>query len=160
MIPLFKENLEDNSFHTLERKMVRALALHREMKKLLEAEYDAGQKFNTRELDKLILRKNNCVNRFEYLVGSIRDQLRRMAGRKLPRTCPRTLANRLKTIPGLSPDLEATLLPLARDLEAENLALIKTTRRNMVMLKGAMNRLWAVSQYTNQSEYGNRGKQP
>lgn len=148
MTPLFKENIEDESFHTLERKMVRALSLHREMKKLLEAEYAVGQKFDTWELNKLILRKNNCVNRFEHLVGSIRDSLKRMAGRKLPKTCPRTLANRLKIIPGLTPDLEAILLPLARELEEENRLLIEATRKNMVMLKGAMKRFWAVSQYT------------
>ena len=152
MIPLFKENLEDESFHTLEKKMIRALGLHREMKKLLKTEYEAGQKFDTRELNKLILRKNNCVNRFEHLVGSIREQLKRMAGRKLPRTCPRTLANRVRAIPGLTPDLEASLLPLARDLEEENRLLIKATRKNMVMFKGAMKRLWAVSQYTHQGK--------
>jgi hypothetical protein len=154
MTPLFKENTETDGFDTLERKMVRTLALHREMKKLLEAEYEAGEKFDTREMDKLILRKNNCVNRFEHLVGSIRDQLKRMAGRDLPRTCPRTLANRLRAIPGLTPDLEATLLPLARDLEEENRLLIQATRKNMVMLKGAIDRIWAVSQYAHQ------GKQP
>ncbi len=152
MIPLFKENLEDDSLHTLEKRMIRALALHREMKKLLEAEYAAGQKFDSRELNKLILRKNNCVNRFKHLVGSILDQLKRMAGRKLPRTCPRTLANRVRAIPGLTPDFEATLLPLARELEEENRLLIQATRRNMVMLKGAINRFWAVSQYTHQGE--------
>lgn len=154
MTPLFKENTETDGFDTLERKMVRTLALHREMKNLLEAEYEAGEKFDTREMDKLILRKNNCVNRFEHLVGSIRDQLKRMAGRDLPRTCPRTLANRLRAIPGLTPDLEATLLPLARDLEEENRLLIQATRKNMVMLKGAIDRIWAVSQYAHQ------GKQP
>lgn len=152
MIPLFKENAETDGFDTLEKKMVRTLALHREMKKLLEAEYEAGQKFDTRELDKLILRKNNCVNRFEYLVGSIRDQLKRMAGRELPRTCPRTLANRLRAVPGLTPDLEATLLPLARDLEEENRTLIEAARKNTVMFKGAIKRLWVVSQYTRQGK--------
>lgn len=152
MIPLFKENAETDGFDTLEKKMVRTLALHREMKKLLEAEYEAGQKFDTRELDKLILRKNNCVNRFEYLVSSIRDQLKRMAGRELPRTCPRTLANRLRAVPGLTPDLEATLLPLARDLEEENRTLIEAARKNTVMFKGAIKRLWVVSQYTRQGK--------
>ena len=152
MTPLFKENTEDNGFETLERKMIRTLALHREMKQLLEAEYGAGQEFDTQTLAKLTLRKNNCVNRFEYLVSSIRDQLKRMAGRKLPRTCPRTLANRLRAIPGLTPDLEACLLPLARDLEEENRLLIQATRRNMVMLKDVMKRVWAVSQYTTYGE--------
>jgi len=152
MTPLFKENAETDGFDTLEKKMVRTLALHREMKKLLEAEYEAGEKFDTGELAKLTLRKNNCVNRFEYLVGSIRDQLKRMAGRELPRTCPRTLANRLRAVPGLTPDLEATLLPLARDLEEENRTLIEAARKNTVMFKGAIKRLWVVSQYAHQGK--------
>nr|NJM04467.1 flagellar protein FlgN [Desulfobacula sp.] len=154
MTPLFKENTEIDGFDTLERKMIRTLALHRELTKLLEAEHEAGQKVDTRELGKLTLRKNNCINRLEHLVGSIRDQLKRMAGKELPRTCPRTLANRLKTIPGLTPDLEETLLPLARDLEEENRVLVEASRRNMAMLKGAIDRIWAVSQYAHQ------GKQP
>jgi hypothetical protein len=154
MTPLFKETTEIDGLDTLEKKMVRALALHREMKKLLAAEYAAGEKYDTRELNKLILRKNNCVGRFEHLVGSIRDQLKRMGGDKLPPTCPRTLVNRLKAIPEFNPDLDNTLIPLARSLEAENLSLIRETRKNMALLKGTIKRLWAVSQYAHQ------GKQP
>ena len=152
MISLFKETAEIDGLDTLEKKMVRALALHREMKKLLEAEYEAGEKCDTRELNKLILRKNNCVNRFEHLVGSICDQLKRMGGKNLPRTCPRTLVNRLKAIPEFDPDLDETLLPLARALEAENLAVIRAARKNMVMLKGVIKRFWVVSQYTHQGK--------
>ncbi|WP_022665845.1 flagellar protein FlgN [Desulfospira joergensenii] len=150
MTPLFKKTAENDGFHTLERKMVRTLALHRELQKLLEAEHEAGSNFETRTLTKLTLRKNNCINRLENLVGSIRDQLIRMAEKELPRTCPRTLANRLRTIPGLTPDREEVLLPLARELEEENRALIEATRKNIIMFKGAMNRIWAVSRYANQ----------
>jgi hypothetical protein len=152
MIPLFKESPETDGLDTLEKKMIRTLALHREMKKLLAAEYEAGQKFDTRALNKLILRKNNCINRFEHLAGSIREQLKRMAGTKLPSTCPRTLANRLKAIPEFNPDRDQPLLCLARTLEAENLSMIKAARKNMVMAKGVMRRLWVVSQYTNQEK--------
>ena len=152
MTPLFKDNPENDSFHTLERKMVRTLALHRELQKLLGAEHEAGVNFDTRTLAKLTLRKNNCINRLEHLVGAIRDQLRRMAGRELPRTCPRTLANRLKAIPGFNPERGETLLPLARDLEEANRNLIEATRKNIIMFKGAMNRIWAVSKYATQKE--------
>lgn len=152
MVPLFKEIPETDELETLEKKMLRTLALHREMKKLLAAEYGAGQKFDIRELNKLILRKNNCINRFEHLAGSIREQLKRMAGRKLPSTCPRTLANRLRVIPEFNPDRDQSLLSLARTLEAENLAMIKAARKNMVMARGVMRRLWVVSQYTHQEK--------
>ena len=148
MIALFKETPETDGFDALERKMVRALSLHKEMKRLLEEEMEAGQKFDSHTLTKLTLMKNNCVNRFEYLVGAIRDQLRRMAPEELPNTCPRTLANRVHAIPGLTLDWEERLLPLARELEAENRALIEASRRNIAMLRGVMDRMWAVYQYT------------
>jgi len=148
MTPLFKDSKEKDGFDSLERKMVRTLALHQEMKQLLEAEYGAGLSYDAKTLAKLTLRKNNCVNRFEHLVGAIRDQMKRMAAMPLPPTCPRTLANRLKAIPGLTPELEEKLLPLARKLEEENRALIQASRRNVKMLRGAMDRIWAVYQYT------------
>ena len=150
MTPLFKKDLEKDSIDTLERKMIRTLALHREIQKLLEAEYEAGNNFDTRTLEKLTLRKNNCINRLEHLVGAIRDQMKRMVTEKLPNTCPRTLANRLKAIPGITPEREANLLPLAREIEAENRIMIEATRRNMAMFKKTMDRIWAVSKYAKQ----------
>ncbi len=154
MTPLFKTTKETDGFDALERKMIRTLALHQEMKALLEAEYGAGLTYDEKTLAKLTLRKNNCVNRFEYLVGAIRDQMKRMAAKPLAPTCPRTLANRLRAIPGLTPELEERLLPLARKLEEENRALIKASRRNTKMLRGVIDRIWAVYQYTRQGQMG------
>lgn len=150
MIPLFKENTENDGFDSLERKMVRTMALHRELKRLLNAEYEAGKTHNPKALSRLLLRKTNCVNRFGHLVGSINDQLRRMADKDLPRTCPRTLANRVRALPGLTPEIESTLIPLARALEAEHRALVGAARRNGALFKGIMDRMWAASRYRQQ----------
>ena len=148
MTPMFKENTEKDSVDTLERKMVRTLALHRELKKILAAEYEACENAKHNDLVKLTLRKNNCVNRFENLVRAINDQLDRMADGDLPDTCPRTLANRVRHLPGLATEAAAVLLPLARELETEHRALVRAARKNVLLLKGTMDRFWAVSQYT------------
>ncbi len=150
MIPLLIENAETDGFDTLERKMVRTMALHRELKRLLAEEYEVGKNNNLKELAKLTLRKKNCVNRFEHLIRSINGQLRRMADRELPRTAPMTLPNRVRALPGLTPDIESSLIPLARELEAEHRGLIEAARRNSVLFKGVLDRLWAVSQYAEQ----------
>ena len=148
MISELKETKEQDGFESLEKKMVRTLALHREMKKLLEAEYEAGRCLNPDDLVKLTLRKNNCISQFEHLVTATSSQIDRMADQELPNTCPRTLANRVRFLPGFTDDMANTLLPLAREVEAEHRSLVEAARRNVNLLKGVIDRLWAVSRYT------------
>ncbi len=153
MIPLFKENTEIDECETLERKMIRTMALHRELKLTLAAEYDAGKEYNPKALAKLTLRKRNSVNRFEHMVRTISAQLRRMTGRDLPPTVPRTLANRVRSLPGLTPEHESVLIPLARDLEAEHRTLIEKARRNSSLFKTKLTRLRAAGSYADQGKF-------
>ena len=152
MIPLFKENADIEGFDVLERKMIRTMALHRELQHILALEYEAGKACRPKELDRLLLRKKNSVNRFEHLVRSINEQLNRMAYMALPKTAPRTLVNRVKVLLGLTPELEATLVPLARSLEAEHRKLIEAARRNTALFKDVLGRYWVAGQYASQGE--------
>ncbi len=152
MIPLFKEDIEWGGFEALERKMTRTLALHKELKRLLKAEYDAGKAVDRKTLEKLTLRKKNCVNRLEHLVRTISIGLKEMGGGDLPATVPKTMPNRVRAIPGLCPEHEAVLIPLARALEQGHRDLVREARKNTALFKGVLNQLWAASRYANQGK--------
>ncbi len=152
MIPLFKEDIDVDQFDALERKMVRTLALHNELNKLLKAEYEAGKAVDRKTLEKLTLRKKNCVNRLEHLVRTISGQLKEMGDGDLPSTVPKTMPNRVRAIPGIDPEHEAVLIPLAQALEQGHRELVREARKNTVLFKGVLDQLWAASKYANQGK--------
>ncbi|MCG8552935.1 MAG: hypothetical protein MI799_21215 [Desulfobacterales bacterium] len=112
--------------------------------------------YDPKSLKKLILRKQNCVNRFEQLVRSINGAmggpLGMTAGRKMPSTVPVTLVNRVKMIPELTPSQEDVLCPLAEDLDQRHLGLMEKSRRNGLFFKTALDRMSAASKYVNQGK--------
>lgn len=148
--PRVKAKKESDVVGALERKMVRVRALLNELKRILDAEYVAGMNYDQKSLKKLILRKQNSVKRFEHLACAMGGQLDMMADPEMPSCIPRNLVNLVKMIPGLTSEQKDVLLPLARDLEQNHLALMKTARRNGVMFKTALNRMSATSKYVNQ----------
>ncbi len=151
ILPLIYTDMEaEDQVAVLERKMVRTRALHKELNRILDAEYVAGMAYDPKSLNQLILRKRNCVNRFEHLVRAISEQLRAMAGREIPSTMPRTLVNRVKMIPNLTSEQKELLFPLARDLENRHRELMNSARRNGVLFKGVLDRLHAASSYVHQ----------
>ena len=149
-LPLVKAKTQIDFVAVLERKMVRTQALHKELNRILDAEYTSGMAHDQKSLKKLILRKRNCVSRFEHFVRSMGEQLDMMAGSAMLSTMPRTLVNRVEMIPGLTPRQKDVLLPLAMDLEQRHLGLMKTARRNCVLFKTALDRLSVASKYVNQ----------
>lgn len=145
-----KAEMETDFIAVLERKMVRTRALHKELSHILDAEYVAGMAYNPKSLKKFILRKRNCVNRFEHIVRSMGEQIDVMAGREMPSTMPRTLVNRVKTIQGLTPKQEEVLFALANDLEQRHRELMKAAYRNGLLFKKVLDRLSVTSKYVNQ----------
>lgn len=143
----------------LEQKMVKVQAFHRALGHILESEYVAGMSYNSKSLKKLILRKRNCVNRFEQLVSSMNDQIGKMAGQKLPATKPRTLSGHVKMIQGLTPKEQARLVGLADDLEQRHSELMGTATRNGLMFKRVMDRLAAASRYVDHRNMGEHHEQ-
>lgn len=149
-LPQVKTKTQIDFVAVLERKMARVRALHKELNRILDAEYTAGMAHDPKSLKKLVLRKRNCVSRFEHLVRSMGEQLDMMGGSAMLSTMPRTLVNRVEMIPGLTPRQEDVLLPLAMDLEQRHLDLMKAARRNGVLFKAALGRLSVASKYVNQ----------
>lgn len=145
-----KAKMETGLVAVLEQKMVRTRALHKELRHILEAEYVAGMAYDPKSLKKLILRKQNCVNRFELLVRAMGEQLGMMAGREMPSTMPDTLVNRVKMIQGLTPAQEEELVGLANDLEQKHRELMEAAHRNGLLFKKVLDRLSATSKYVNQ----------
>jgi hypothetical protein len=131
----------------LEQKMVKLRAFHRSLGHILEAEYVAGASYDSKSLKKIILRKRNCVNRFEQLVSSMTAQIGKMAGQKLPAAEPKTLAGHVKMIQGLTPKAQGVLEGLANDLDQRHLELMGAAARNGLMFKRVMDRLAAASRY-------------
>ena len=148
--PLVKAETKIGFVAVFERKMVKTRALHKELSRILDAEYAAGMAHDLKSLKKLVLRKRNCVNRFEQLVRSMGEQLDMMAGCEIRSTMSRSLVNRVKMIPGLTPGHKDVLLPLAMDLEQRHRDLIKSARRNGVWFKTALDRMSVASKYVNQ----------
>lgn len=153
-LPLVKTGVEPDPVAVLERKMVRIRAFHKELSHILDAEYAAGMAYDSKSLKKLILRKQNCVNRFEHLIRSMGEQLGMMAGRKIPSAMPGTLVNRIKTIQGLTPKQEEELLALANALEQRHQEVMKAASRNGFLFKNALNRLSVTSKYVNHRNMG------
>nr|WP_320193719.1 hypothetical protein [uncultured Desulfobacter sp.] len=152
--PLVNAKMETDLMAVLERTMVRIRALHKELNRILDAEYMAGTAYDPKSLKKLILRKQNCVNRFERLIGSMADQLDMMAGREMPSTMPRTLVNRVKMLQGLTPEQEAVLFGLAEDLDQRHRTLMKAASRNGLLFKSVLSRLSVTSNYVNHRSMG------
>lgn len=151
-LPLVKAETQTDFVAVLERKMIRIRALLNELNRILDAEYEAGMAYDSKSLKKLILRKQNSVNRFEHLVRAMGEQLGIMAVSEVPSTMPRTLVNRVKMIPGLTRRQEDVLYPLARDLEQRHLDLMKAAHRNGVLFKTALDRMSVASKYINQGK--------
>lgn len=151
-LPQVKAKMQIDFVAVLERKMAIIRALYKELSRILDAEYAAGMAHDPESLKKLILRKRNCVNRFEHLVGSMGEQLDMMTGSAMRSTMPRTLVNRVEMIPGLTPGQEDVLLPLAMDLEQRHLDLMKAARRNGVLFKAALDRMSVAFKYVNQGK--------
>ena len=141
IISLFEEKTDNLGFESLERKMARTLAVYRELKPIMARELEIGRRQRPLGLQMLLLKKRNCINCLEELVRSIDRQLTLMGDGVLPRTMPRTLPNRIRAISRLTPEAEAALMPLARALDAENLAFITAARHNKRLLKEVLNRL-------------------
>lgn len=155
ILPLVKAENKTDPVALLERKMVRIRALHKELTRILDNEYVAGMAYDPKSLKKLILRKQNCANRFEHLIRSMGEQLGMMAGREIPSTMPRTLINRVKMIQGLTPEQEGVLFELANDLEKRHRELMKAARRNGLLFKRVLDRLSVTSKYVNQGNMVN-----
>ncbi|WP_035240666.1 hypothetical protein [Desulfobacter vibrioformis] len=151
-LPLVKAETQTDFVAVLERKMIRIRALLNELNRMLDAEYEAGMAYDSKSLKKLILRKQNSVNRFEHLVRAMDEQLSLMAGREMPSARPGTLVNWMTMIPGLTRRQKDVLFPLARDLEQRHLDLMKTARRNGVLFKNALDRMSVASKYINQGK--------
>lgn len=147
-----KAEMETDVVAVLERKMIRTQALINELNRILDAEYEAGRAYDSKSLKKLILRKQNSVNRFEHLVRAVGDQLGIMVVREMPSPMPRTLVNRVTMIPGLTRRQKDVLFPLARNLEQRHLDLMKAARRNGVLFKTALDRMSVASKYINQGK--------
>lgn len=153
-LPLVKIEMETDPVAVLERKMVRILALHKELNRILDAEYVAGMAYDPKSLKKLILRKQNCVNRFENLIRSMGEQLGIMAGRAMPYTMPKTLLNRVKMVQGLTPQQEAVLFALANDLDQRHRELKTAASRNGLLFKNVLNRMSVTFKYVNHRNMG------
>lgn len=156
ILPLVEAETKTGLAAVLERKMVRLRALYTSLDFILDAEYTAGMAYDPKSLKKLILRKQNCVNRFEQLVRSINGAMGGPLGmtvvRDMPSTVPITLANRVKMIPELTRSQEDLLCPLAEDLDQRHLDLIKKSRRNGLFFKTVLDRMSAASKYVNQGK--------
>ena len=137
-----KQEVFIDSVTVLEQKMVKIRACHKALRHILEAEFVAGTSYDSKSLKKLILRKRNCANRFEYLVGSTNAQIARMTRQKMPST----LAGRVKMIQGLTSNEQDTLVGLANDLEQRHEELMTAAARNALMFKRVIARLAAASQ--------------
>ena len=152
IVAMRKTEPETNPVAVLERNMTRTRALHKELARILDAEYVAGMAYDPKSLNTLILRKRNCVNRFEHLVRTVNRQLISMAGKDMPSTMPRTLVNRVKMVPGLTAKEQELLFPLARELEALHRDLMESARRNSVLFKSVIDRLAVSSKYLTQGK--------
>lgn len=152
ILPLGEAEIKTDFAAVVERKMVRLRALYKALNFILDAEYTAGMAYDPKSLKKLILRKQNCVNRFEQLVRSMGGLLDITAVRQMPSTAPITLVNRLKMIPGLTRGKEDVLFALAGDLDQKHLDLMEKSRRNSVFFKTALDRMSVASKYVNQGK--------
>ena len=152
--PQVKAEVKIDPVSVLEREMVKIRALHKQLSHILDTEYVAGMAYDSKSLKKLILRKHNCVNRFEPLVRSMGEQIDMMAGRKMPSTMPRTLVDRVKMIQGLTPKQEKILFGLANDLEQRHRELMKAASRNGLLFKNVLSRLSVTSKYVNHRNMG------
>lgn len=153
-LPRVKADVETDFVAVLELKMVRIRALHKQLSHILETEYVAGMAYDSKSLKKLILRKRNCVNRFEHLVRSMGEQLGMMAWWEMPSTMSRTLVDRVKMIQGLTPTQEEVLFALANDLEQRHRELMKAASRNGLLFKSVLGRLSVTSKYVNHRNMG------
>jgi len=151
-LPLVKAETQTDVVAVLERTMIRIRALLNELNRILDAEHEAGTAYDSKSLKKIILRKQNSVNRFEHHVRAMGEQLSLMAGREIPSTRPGTLVNRVTMIPGLTHRQKDVLFPLARDIEQRHLDLMKTAHRNGVLFKNALDRMSVASKYINQGK--------
>ena len=102
ILPLVKSKLQTDPVTDLERKMVKIRVLHTQLRNILDAEYTAALAYDSKFLKKLILRKRNCVGRFEHLAGSMGRQLDMMAGQKMTSIALKNLADRVKMVQGLT----------------------------------------------------------
>jgi hypothetical protein len=152
ILPLVEAETKNDFAAVFERKMVRLRALYKALNNILDAEYTAGMTYDPKSLKKLILRKQNCVSRFEQLVRSMGGLLGMTAVRQMPSTVPITLVNRLKRISGLTRGQEDVLFALARDLDQRHLDLMEKSRRNSVFFKTALDRMSVASKYVNQGK--------
>ncbi|NDY70498.1 hypothetical protein DO021_10000 [Desulfobacter hydrogenophilus] len=154
ILPRVKADVETDSVAVLERKMVRIRALHKQLSHILETEYVSGMAYDSKSLKKLILRKRNCVNRFEHLVRAMGEQLGMMTGREMSSTMSRSLVDRVKMIQGLTPKQEEVLFGLANDLEQRHRELMKAASRNGLLFKSVLGRLSVTSKYVNHRNMG------
>lgn len=150
MIPLVESDIKMDMAAVLERKMIRARALHKELNRILEAEYVAGMANDPKSLSNFLLRKKSCVNRFETLVRAINEQLQIMIQGPIPSTMSLTLVNLIQMVPGLTQEQAGVLCSLARDLEKGHSDLLNLARRNGLLFKRVLDRLHAASSYANQ----------
>lgn len=154
ILPLVKSDIQTDPVASLERKMIKIRALHKQLRHILDAEYAAGLAYDSNSLKKLVLRKHNCVNRFEHLAGSMGRQLDMMAGRKMDSIALKNLVERVKMVRGLTPKQETVLLAIAKDLEQKHRELIKAASRNGLLFKSVLGRLSVTSQYVNHKNMG------
>jgi len=152
ILPLGEAETKTDFAAVFERKMVRLRALYKALNLILDAEYTAGMAYDLKSLKKLIIRKQNCVKRFEQLVRSMGGLLGMTAVREMPSTVPISLVNRLKRVSGLTRGQEGVLFPLARDLDQRHLDLMLKSRRNSVFFKTALDRMSVATKYVNQGK--------
>ena len=155
--PQVKAEVQIDPVAVLEREMVKIRALHKQLSHILDTEYVAGMAYDSKSLKKLILRKHNCVNRFEPLVRSMGEQIDMMAGREIPSSISKNLVDRVKMLQGLTPNQEKVLFALANDLEQRHRGLMEAASRNGLLFKSVLNRLSVTSKYVN---HRNMGRMP
>lgn len=134
-------------FEALERKMLRTKALYKELNALLDTEYEAGKIVNKQTIEKLNLRKNNCINRLGNLVNDLGCQLKEMNGNAILPNNALTLQEMIRSIPKLPPEKEDDLIFIARVIEQSHTQLLDKAERNTVLLKGILNKFKATSKY-------------
>nr|WP_319393164.1 hypothetical protein [uncultured Desulfobacter sp.] len=155
ILPLVKSKMQTDPVADLERKMIKIRVLQKQLCHILDAEYTAGMAYDSKSLKKLILRKRNCVNRFEHFAGSMGRQFDVMTRQKITSSIrSKNLADRVKMVQGLTQKQKTVLLGIATDLEQQHRELIRAASRNGLFFKSVLGRLSATSKYVNHKSMG------
>lgn len=141
----FQDN--EKSVRELENSMTRTLVLYLELNRYLDIEYQAGKDFKSKALEKNTLKKKTCLQQLEKSLRTIQTQLVQITDKDAKTVSPSSLADVILGIKML--DNQKTCLgPLALALDAQDRAVKKKARRNMLQLRAVVIRLSAFSSYS------------